>query len=127
MTPLAAVLLHKETPVAPVMALMVLAVLGQGATTARWKPGRVALCLLFAGIAAVGAGRLNEPESLPALHMLIAHHHGLAEHGCALVVALLIVGSLIACGPRSWLAGEVAIDPPKHAPANLDAAMADPR
>jgi hypothetical protein len=110
MTPLAAVLLHKEAPVAPVMAMMVLAVLGLRPMTARWRPSRLIPCLLVVGIAAVVAGRIDEADSLPALHMLIAHHHGLAERGSALVVALLIVGSLIACGPRSWLAGDIPIN-----------------
>ncbi len=58
----------------------------------------------------------------------MAHQHGIGERGCALALALLIVGSLVACGPRSWLAGGApAVDAHKRRSAALEPTMAEGR
>ncbi len=106
-TPMAAVLVHKEIPVGAVLAFTVIAAL-RHLWNAELPARRVGLVTAAAAVAAGVAGAAVGEENAPALHALMAHHHSVAERVAAAAMALLIVATLVAIGPRRWLAANPA-------------------
>jgi hypothetical protein len=104
-TPIAAVLMHKELPVSSVLAFTVVAGLGHLWSVAAHRRRLVIATAVAAGLAGV-ATSLFSAEGAPALHDLMTHRHPLAERACAVTLTLLIVATLVAIGPRRLLAAD---------------------
>ncbi len=121
-TPLAAMMVHKG--LSPGAALAFLLV-GPATNVAAWGMLRRSLgarvAWSFAAASLVGAialgffaNRFVSAATLPEIHTLAAHDHHAWEWGAAVVLALLLAGTVLRLGPRAWLATMSPVDDTSH-------------
>lgn len=108
--PVAAVLIHKGLGIGPAVA-MVMGAAGANSWVLRVLAearGRVVALRFGASILVASASvgllveRLAGADRVPEVHDLAAHHHGVVETGAALLLGLLLAGSVLRSGPRQW-------------------------
>lgn len=109
-TPVVAVLLHKGLALGAGLTLLWLSPLAS-LPIAFWlgyRPKSGAAWLATAGVGAlcIGLGEVVEhtltKHGVPELHPLVTHDCSLWEYGCAVLLALLLVRSLMRLGPRGF-------------------------
>lgn len=121
-TPLAAMMVHKG--LSPGAALAFLLV-GPATNVAAWGMLRRSLgarvAWSFGAASLVGAvalgvlsNRFLSAATLPEIHTLAAHDHHAWEWGAAVVLALLLGGTVLRLGPRAWLATMSPVDDASH-------------
>ncbi len=121
-TPLAAMMVHKG--LSPGAALAFLLV-GPATNVAAWGMLRRSLgarvAWSFAAASLVGAvalgvlsNRFLSSAALPEIHTLAAHDHHAWEWGTAVVLGLLLAGTVLRLGPRAWLATMSPVDATSH-------------
>ena len=129
-TPVAAVLLHKGASVGAGLTFLWLTPLLQPALLS-WVSRRLQLrAAVVFGVSAVltgiGLGFAASDSlstlSVPQVHPLIAHEHALWELACALLLGVLLLGSLLRLGPRGFAAGLRAGTPAQKPRAHSHAA-----